>query len=426
MFSTPITDGQDGAFVPHESFGPDGAPGPHEPGAAWVDVRRDERATWIVFWIFLVLFTGIPMGVTAVPAYGVVTGESGGNAKAAASVFVAFAGLMLLLAVLLLCIAPRYLARQGVEVGERGVGVRRHAKWWLDGRDAFISWDDVLEVTRGTRTGGSPRRTLELHLRQADDAMPLPSWAVLVPAGEEKWGTTAPRPRLVFDTDRDTLDGLMQAIEEARPELTEDLARRAQTGEEQLPSSVTQRAPRAMPGHPNWVDMRWQGVKGWIVAVALCGYLAVGLAVVAVVVGVTVGDLVPTLSLGGLAIAQGLITWPVARMGPRYSTKQGLLADGDGITLVQEPKRWFTGRSVHIPWSQVREIGQDVVVASNGNGQSARYFIDIRLRDPLRDVQVPTWTEPAEDGVRIRAGKAKRDEIVRALRAPRPDLFPGA
>lgn len=197
-------------------------------------------------------------------------------------------------------------------------------------------------------------------------------------------------------------------------------------GERPTPGSNTpQPPPKAEPGRPGWVDMRRQGARGWYVAIGLCGYLTVGLTVLAVVVGVTTGEVVATLVLGVLAVLLGLITWPLARMGPRYSTRQGLLADDTGITLVQEPKRWFPGRAAHIPWTQVREVGQDVVVATTANGRATRYFVHIRLREPLGGAEPPTWALLDGDGIRIQLGKAKHAEVVGALRAPRPDLFRG-
>lgn len=177
------------------------------------------------------------------------------------------------------------------------------------------------------------------------------------------------------------------------------------------------------------VDMRWQGVVRWAVFTGFCVCLAVGLTVLTAVTAVAAmetGEIEAAIVMLALALFFGLLTWPLARMAPRYSTHQGITADGTGITLLQEPERWFPGRTAHIPWPRVRRIGQDVVIGrsavTHGNTQ---YFVDIELREPFHDTELPTWAVLDGDTVRIRASKARQGEITQALRATRPDLFPG-
>ncbi|MFD0855592.1 hypothetical protein ACFQ07_25345, partial [Actinomadura adrarensis] len=135
------------------------------------------------------------------------------------------------------------------------------------------------------------------------------------------------------------------------------------------------------------------------------------------------GQLGATVVLAVLALLFGLLSWPLVRMAPRYSTRQEVAADGTGVTLAQEPKRWFPGRTTRIPWSQVRRISQDRLVTSGDNGRTVRYFVDIELREPLPGEGLPTWVLPSDGKIRIRSGKSKHEEIARALRTARPDLF---
>lgn len=403
--------------MPHDTPAP---PGPHEPGSTWIDLRKDRRATWIAYWFALCLVLGVPLAITGYLGRGVLTGDDGGNTGAAASAFAILAVPALVLAALLIIIAPGFLARQGVELSRRGIGVERRPKWWRGGTSAFVPWSDVLELTWGTSTGSNPKRILEVHLRRADDTMRLPRWAELVPAGTAKWGSTADRPRLVLDSDRDTLTGLRQEITAIRPDLSGDLANQG------TPAAQPPPAPDKETDQGSWVDMRWQGAKGWFVAVGLFGYLTVGMTVVTIVVGATSGEIGATLGMAAVALVLGLITWPVARMGPRYSTVQGIRADGAGITLMQEPKRWFPGGRAYIPWSQVRHIGQDVRVTTAGDSRVAHYFVDI-VPDDVSAVaaELPTWARVEDGKIRIMPNKTKRAEVVRALRSSRPDLFPG-
>ncbi|MGP4025887.1 hypothetical protein ACTWPP_21375 [Actinomadura sp. 3N407] len=124
-----------------------------------------------------------------------------------------------------------------------------------------------------------------------------------------------------------------------------------------------------------------------------------------------------------LALVLGLLSWALVRMTPRYSTRQGVSTDGTGVTLTQEPKRWFSGRAVHIPWSRVRRISKEVVASQGAEGRIVRYFIDIELRDAPDGAELPTWSSRDGDKIRIQSKKVKHAEILGALRVARPDLF---
>ncbi|MDA8370114.1 MAG: hypothetical protein M0026_09605 [Nocardiopsaceae bacterium] len=408
-------------------------PGTH--GSGWVDLGKDQRLTWIAYWVLLGLFLGLPMAISAIPAYSAATSGDSETLREYVSVFALFFGVpLLVLGGLLVVNAPRYLTHQGVELSERGIGIVHHSKWWLRGETGFVPWADVHQIAWGLRKGRNPRRTLEVHLRQADHAMRLPPrWATLVLAGKEKWGSTASRPRIIFDLDRKILTRLKEELAALRPDLFKEPAERGTpTAPAEPAQGSPQRdarppsAPETTPGPSHWVSMRWQGALGWAVATGLCVYLTVGLTVVAIVIAVVAtdtGEIGASPVMLALALLCGLLSWPLVRMAPRYSTRQGVSADSTGITLVQEPKRWFSDRTAHIPWPQVRHISQDVATPS-GN-RDLKYIIDIELRAPFRGTELPTWAVPDGDTVRIWPSKARHAEIVQALRATRPDLFPG-
>ncbi|MFI0351147.1 hypothetical protein [Actinomadura sp. 9N407] len=182
-------------------------------------------------------------------------------------------------------------------------------------------------------------------------------------------------------------------------------------------------APDADPGPTHWVNMRWQSALGWAVTTVFCLYIAVGMTVATIVSVIAVAPIAGTMMLLALAVIFGLLSWPLVRMTPRYSTRQGVSVDGTGITLAQEPKRWFPGRSAHIPWPQIRGISRDRIVTSSGDSRTVRYVVDIELNEPLRDPQPPGWAAVDGGRVRVQARKARQEEILQALRATRPDLF---
>ncbi|MEU5876066.1 hypothetical protein [Spirillospora sp. NPDC047279] len=171
---------------------------------------------------------------------------------------------------------------------------------------------------------------------------------------------------------------------------------------------------------PYQVDMRWQGARGWAIATGFSVYFALGLTVITIVLLVT-GEVGGAIGTAALAVIFGLMSWGLVRMMPRYSTDQGITVDDAGITLVQEPKWWFPGRSVHLPWSQVRGIGQERIVV-RGEARMIHYVTDIELAERPGDGALPSWSMFEGDGnvrilVRKRSKHARIGEVLLPARA---------
>lgn len=400
---------------------PSASSGLEASGSSWIDLGGAGRSAWITRCVLLALLLGLPLVVAAFPAYGAMTGGDEADARAFAVAIGVLAALLLLLGGLLLAQAPRLLAEQGVGLDGRGIDIVRRAKWGSGPRTAFVPWADVHQIAWGLRPGRDARRTLELHLRTADGTMRLPRFATLVRPGEGGWGPGLAHARIVLDGDRGDLTRVQEEIAKLRPEFCGG-----------APSGDA--APRARPAAPaeeagtvRRVNMRWQNALPWAVTTAVCLYLAIGSTVLTVVVAVVGRQVVGTLVMLALALLLGLLCRPLLRRAPHYTTRQEVAVDGAGITLLQEPQRRFSGRRIHIPWPQVRHIGQDVIVTSHAESRrTVAYLIDIDLSEDLPGAEVPTWASREVKRVRIRAGKRRHGEIVQALRASRPDLFQGA
>ncbi|WP_017570739.1 hypothetical protein [Nocardiopsis halotolerans] len=181
------------------------------------------------------------------------------------------------------------------------------------------------------------------------------------------------------------------------------------------------REPSEPPTHSSWVDMRGQGSLGWAVAAGLCVFLTIGATVLTAVTAATqtLGAAVWTLLL---ALFLGLLSWPLVRMAPRHSTRQGISVDDTGITLVQEPRWWFPGRAAHIPWSRVLRASRDRSVQTGGGVRTIWYYVVVELHAPLDGARYPTWVIPEEGGIRIQIGEWEQARLARALHAARPDL----
>ncbi|CAL9612056.1 hypothetical protein SUDANB121_05671 [Nocardiopsis dassonvillei] len=387
------------------------------PGSGRVDVRRDRVHSWIAYWILYGLLLLLPVGLAAGARYAAVANGNVDDPSGDLALFGVLGAVLLVLALALAAAGPYHLARQGLEVGDRGVGIVRERLWWARGGTVFVPWKDVHAVVGGVSTGNSAARTLEIHLKRADRvADPVVRWAVLVPAGHGWKGTTAPpRPRIVLRLDRPILERIEEEFDAWRPG-----TRAGGTS----PEAALPPAAPAAAGAGRRVDMRWQHAGGWLLATGLCLHLTAGLTVLT---GVTVvlGEYGAAVLMLFLAVVLGLVCRPLLRMAPRYTTAQAVVLDGDGITLVQEPRRAFPGVRAHVPWSQVRGVGQDVGYAHLERGRRVQYFVDVVTEEPLHSVDLPHWAYLDGSELRIRPTRARHGELVRAFRAARPDLLPG-
>ncbi|MBB4935285.1 hypothetical protein F4561_006179 [Lipingzhangella halophila] len=403
------------------------APARREPPREWISIRGSRIVQWIIACVspvWLALLAG-----TWVPVVPVISGLIEGSREFVPADTVALLVPAAVLGVLLgLVVAlPRYWTAQGIEVTGHGMVVVKRPMWWFRGRAASIPWEDVHHVSRGVRPRNKP--VLDVLLYRVDHGLSMPGWAKLVLPGQTKWGrTSSSRPRVLFALDHKDVRRLEQMMRDAQPELFA------------VPDADPDSAPQRGRVESQWVNMRWHGVVGWIVAALVAVATAVAISVQMVrevgqpYIGaseITGGTVFLLGSLGGTV-------WAVC-VAPRTFTRQGVSADASGITLVQDSALWFAGRTVHIPWPEVRSIVPDVVVTGSGDKRKTHAVVELMLRSPDWVSRVPSWasvfgqevgrspaspTEPLTR-ITIKPGNRRQPRIVEALRAVRPDLFPG-
>ena len=385
------------------------------PGSGRVDVRKDQVLSWIAYWIVFGLLLLLPVGLAAGARYAAF---ANGNAEDPSGDLVLFGvlGAVLLVPVLwLVAVGPRHLARQGVEAGDRGIGVVRERRSWARGGTAFVPWQDVHLVTRSVSKGSAPGRTLEIHLKRGDGVSePVVRWATLVPAGRVWKGTAASRPRIVVTLGDDLLSRIEQEIEAWRP-----------AGAARTRPAAPRRAAAHSGAAVQRVDMRWQQAAGWLVTTVVCIYFALGLAVLTVVTAVN-GEYGGAGAMLFLTAFFALVSRPLLRRAPRYTTVQGVELDDEGITLVQEPKGSFAGLRTRIPWSDVRSVSQDVGIDHQTSGRKPQFSVDVVTDEPLYGVDLPHWVGLEGGKMRIKPNRARHGELIRAFRAVCPDLLPGS
>lgn len=403
------------------------APSP-APGSGRVDVRKDQVLSWIAYWIVFGLILLVPVGLGVGARYAAYVN---GNIEDLSGDLVVFGvlGAVLLVPVLgLVAVGPRHLAQQGVEVGDRGIGVVRERRSWARGGTVFVPWQDVHLVTRSVSKGSAPGRTLEIHLKRGDGVSePVVRWATLVPAGRVWKGTTASRPRIVVTLGDDLLSRIEQEIEVWRPAgagRTRPAAPAPEATPAPAPGAAPVRAAAPSGAAVRRVDMRWQQAAGWLVTTVACVYFALGLAVLTVVTAVN-GEYGGAGAMLFLTVFFALVSRPLLRRAPRYTTVQGVELDDEGITLVQEPKGSFAGVRTRIPWSDVRSVSQDVGIDHQTSGRKPQFSVDVVTDEPLYGIDLPHWVGLEGEKMRIKPNQARHGELVRAFRAVRPDLLPG-
>ncbi|MCY9785773.1 hypothetical protein KIK06_17945 [Nocardiopsis sp. EMB25] len=176
--------------------------------------------------------------------------------------------------------------------------------------------------------------------------------------------------------------------------------------------------PESGPSH--WVDMRWRLAWEWLAWTGGCvgvTILMAVLAVDAVVTGLPGSNAFPFV----LLVILVPLCWALLHMAPRYSTRQGVAVDGAGITLVQESKWWFRGRTTHFAWSRVTRISREVIRSRYGTS----YLVDIELTGALAQERYPTWVLLDWRKIRIGLDRAQYENLSQILRTARPDLYAG-
>lgn len=76
---------------------------------------------------------------------------------------------------------------------------------------------------------------------------------------------------------------------------------------------------------------------------------------------------------------------------PQRITRQGISADSDGVTVLQERKWWFPGEGTFIAWAEIRRIRE-----VHTGGRRLTYFIEFVLDTHRTEDELPSWAETAE------------------------------
>lgn len=413
---------------------------PHDHGP--VD-RSSVRSSQIIRWcvhLSVTISLAVPAGLVLAS-----TLSRRGTLDAFTLVPVVVGGFAVVVLGWLIVVLPRHWTAQGVDVRPCCLGIVAGPMWWFRGRQAFVAWEDVHAIARGTRTAG--RRpavsgpaavldrlsslghevTLQVHLHRVDPRLSLPSWVTLILPGEATPGTGS-LPRLVLtvaDAPRASLERTLRA---ARGDLF-DLDRSARRATARPPGTAQGRsgAESVSLRGAGFVPL-WLGRAG--LAVVIMGALAAACLVYAVVDGIVHGfeaDEFPVLVVLA-TFAVPVTGWSVYSL-PRLVTDQGVSADDSGVTLAQQPRWWFRGTLVRIPWTDVRTISEDVLVTGDAKNRTSHLVVELRLRRPQPGV-MPTWVEVKRRRqsptalVIMPGGRRRHRRVVAALRAVRPDYFP--
>lgn len=73
---------------------------------------------------------------------------------------------------------------------------------------------------------------------------------------------------------------------------------------------------------------------------------------------------------------------------PQRITRQGISADSDGITVLQERKWWFPGEGTFIAWPEIRRIRE-----VHTGARRVLYFIEFALETHRTEAELPGWAE---------------------------------
>ena len=264
----------------------------------------------------------------------------------------------------------------------------------------FVPWEDVHLVVGGVTKDGPPRNTLEVHLAHADRVPdPVVRWATCcAPACSRSsrygGGRCARRP--------------------------------TKPSPEPVPEPAGDTPPPPEPGGATReVDLRRQHAAGWFVTTGLCLYLGIGSLVVGTVTAYQ-GRFEMTVTMLVLGLLLSLTFRPLLRRAPQYGARQGIALDGAGLTLTRRAKGSTAAVNLHVPWSRVRHVSQQVESPNVGGRRHPRYDVDFALegRSPPRRCRTgPRWQG---DTPRLTLNSSGHTGVTGALRAVRPDLFPRA
>lgn len=162
-----------------------------------------------------------------------------------------------------------------------------------------------------------------------------------------------------------------------------------------VPSDLTQ--PPASVSHlRRYVSLRGPNARMWMTAAYFSGSLTLGFLLV---VGSMVWHVlreestVGSVTLWAFAALVMFFIGPgsnvfLVRGLPQRITRQGISADSDGVTVLQERKWWFPGEGTFIAWPEVRRIRE-----VHTGGRRVTYFIEFALDTVRTDSELPSWAE---------------------------------
>lgn len=284
-----------------------------------------------------------------------------------------------------------------VVVGDDGIELVSHPRWWYRGRRTMVRWDDVEVVSArrvliseaaGKHTRRVAREGLDLYL--ARPATDVPEFATLKTLEESPLeGVSVPAHRLRIagpgNTFAATVRRLTSAVGDARPDLfyrgtavdqwfTPDLPPNAPAPLPQphTPEYPTPAPPTAVPPHaarasrpaefalptPLWLDYNYRSGCTLIGLV-----LSIGTSATAYLASVYLNEreggvlLVLLGILCVLLLAAGVIFTLIGLVYlPRALVRTGILIDSEGVEVV-EKRRWGIGQvRERIPWHNVQAI----------------------------------------------------------------------
>ncbi|MFB8761729.1 hypothetical protein ACFW4K_21925 [Nocardiopsis alba] len=165
-----------------------------------------------------------------------------------------------------------------------------------------------------------------------------------------------------------------------------------------VPSDLT-RPPASVSHLRRYVSLRGPNARMWMTAAYFSASLTLGFLLV---VGsmlwhvtreeATVGS-VSLWAIAGLVmffLGPGSNVFLVRGL-PQRITSQGISADSDGVTLLQERKWWFPGEGTFVSWEEIRRIREVHI-----GGRRILYFIEFALDTHRTDPELPGWAESAE------------------------------
>lgn len=169
------------------------------------------------------------------------------------------------------------------------------------------------------------------------------------------------------------------------------------TGPQGTPSDLIEH-PGSVSHLRRYVSLRGPNARMWMAVAYFSAVLTLGFLLVAGSLGreVFTGEATAgSLSLWGSAAVVMAFMGPgsnviVLRGLPQRITRQGISADSDGVTVLQERKWWFTGEGTFIAWPEIRRVREVTT------GSRRHEFIEFVLDTPRTEDELPSWAETAE------------------------------